>query len=302
MNAPAARPSRRSILGFGLGFGLGLLLPAAARADALTDGRFHREVAGILRAVRPDARIIPDPDPLQIRIDRQTLYLGDLYKTVEGLAPADRRRTIETHLTRALAAACGPRCGGEGPSFAEAKARLRIQLSSKAALGGTDLLVHRPFSDQLAVTYVLDDKDRYQYVTRAMFEDWGIEAAALEGQASANLETASADADISLAVADGVPVLAMVMTGDGYDAARLLLPGYLGSLRRALKADALTVAAPTRDLLMAWPADSPARAAFAADVRAQMRRGPYGRSDELFRSDAAGLRPLAGRELTDHGR
>ena len=154
----------------------------------------------------------------------------------------------------------------------------------------------------MVVTYVLDAKERYQYVTQAMLDAWDIDPRSLERQALANLEAASKETANSLVVAEGKPVFAMVMTGDCYDAARLLLPGFLAGVRHVLKADALTVTAPTRDLHMAWPSDSNALAGLAADARVQMKRGPYPGSDELFRVDQAGLRPLDTRERAEHGR
>ena len=94
----------------------------------------------------------------------------------------------------------------------------------------------------------------------------------------------------------------MTNAGDDYAAARLMLPSYLDSIRKALKADGITVAIPTRDLLMAWPADSKARIGLAAEVRDRLRKGPYGRSDELFHADRTGLRPLTAAERADHRR
>ncbi|GJE44668.1 hypothetical protein AEGHOMDF_3858 [Methylobacterium soli] len=290
-------PARRAVLGFGIG----LLLPSLARGDALTDGRFYQEVAAILRATRPAATIIPDSNPQQIRVDQFTFFLGNLYTRVEGLDPTARRKTIESYLARALVDPQGEPDRGS-PGFADAKPRLRIQLAPKPAVAHAGTLAQRPFSDLLAVTYVLDEAERYQYVTLAMLDSWKTDAASIERQAIANLEAASKETAISLVVADGTPVLAMVMTGDGYDAARLLLPGFLAEIRHALKAEALTVAAPTRDLLMAWPPDSRARVTLAADVRKQMKQGPYSRSDELFHVDQAGLRPLTIRERADHDR
>lgn len=281
------------------------ILICPARADALSDGRFRDEVAAILRAIRPGAEIRPDRDPGQILVGRSTIALTNLYPRVAPLAGDARRRMIEAYLVTALKGMDAAPSPGE-PSLAAIRAQLRPQLLPRAILAQVPDLATRTFSETLVVAYVIDGADRMRYLTRPMLEGWGVDAAAIrtaiEVPALANLAAASKEAAFALAVDGGTPILAMTNAGDDYDAARLMLPGYLDEIRTALKADGITVAIPTRDLLMAWPADSKARIALAAEVRDRLRKGPYGRSDELFRFDRTGLRPLTAAERADHGR
>ncbi len=135
-----------------------------------------------------------------------------------------------------------------------------------------------------------------------MLAGWGVDAAAVEAVAVKNLSDASSDVAVDLAVTNGRPSYILSHSGDDYDAARLMLPHFLEELRRNLKTDAIVVTGPTRGLLMAWPAAARERIAYAVTSTKLMREGPYGRSDELFRFDANGLRPLNAAERAEHGR
>ena len=295
------RPTRRLLLAAAAS----AILIRPACADALSDGRFRAEVAAVLRAMLPGTEILPDPDPKQILFGGSTIALTNLYPRVAPLAGEARRRLSEAHLATALKAVNAPP-STEEPSLAAVRTQLRVQLLPREILRQVPDLATRTFSETLVVAYVIDGADRMRYVTRSMLDGWGVGAAAIpsaiEAPALANLAEASKDAAFALAVADGTPIFVMTSEDDNYDAARLMLPNYLDRVRSALKAEAVTVAIPTRDLLMAWPADSKARAGFAAEVRDRLRKGPYGRSDELFHADAAGLRPLTAAERADHGR
>ena len=294
-------PTRRLLLGAAAS----AILIRPARADALSDGRFRAEVAAVLRGMRPGAEILPDPDPKQILFGGSTIALTNLYPQVARLVGNARRRMIEAHLATALKAVDAPP-SSEEPSLAAVRAQLRVQLLPHEILRQVPDLATRTFSETLVVAYVIDGTDRMRYLTRPMLAGWGVDTAAIrnaiEAPALANLAEASKDVPFALAVADGTPIFVMTTADDNYDAARLMLPSYLDRIRNALKADGITVAIPTRDLLMAWPADSQARAALAAEVRDRLRKGPYGRSDELFHADAAGLRPLTTAERAEHGR
>ncbi|TXM53966.1 hypothetical protein [Methylobacterium sp. WL120] len=257
------RPTRRLLLAAAVS----AILIRPACADALSDGRFRAEVAAVLRAMLPGAEILPDPDPKQILFGGSTIALTNLYPRVAPLAGDARRRLIEAHLATALKAVNAPPSTGE-PSLAAVRTQLRVQLLPREILRQVPDLATRTFSETLVVAYVIDGTDRMRYLTRSMLDGWGVGAGAIptaiEALALANLAEASKDAAFALAVADGTPIFVMTSEDDNYDAARLMLPSYLDRVRSALKAEAVTVAIPTRDLLMAWPADSKARAGFAA--------------------------------------
>lgn len=275
------------------------ILPGAPRDDVLSDGRFRDEAAALVRVMRPESEVRLDSDPVQIHVDTRTITLTNLYPRVASLAGAERRRAIEAFLADVLA--------GSGPAtdpgdFAAVKARLRVQLVPEEILRQHAEIARRRFSETLFVVYVLDEPSRYRYVTRAMLAGWRVDPALVEATAVKNLAATSKDTPFSLGLGNDVPMFAIAESGDDDNAARLLVPDYLEQIRGALKADSITLTAPTRDALMAWPADSAARRGLAAEATRQMRAGPYGRSDELFRFDRSGLRPLTAAERADHGR
>ncbi|WP_336487207.1 DUF1444 family protein [Methylobacterium nigriterrae] len=296
------QPTRRTLLGYGVL----LACPSPSRADDLKDGRFRDEVVTILRGLYPRAKISVDHDLEQVHVETYTIYLSNLHADLRGATGAERRRRILAFLTGTMPRGPYPK---EAPPpsrmepFEKSRVRLRIQLVPPDYTIQSPDIVSRPFSKRLRVAYALDEPNRYQLVTMPMLTAWGIDAAALEGPAVENLESASKDIPLQVATTEtGQRHFATVETGDGYDAARLLLPRFMEGICDALGSPAIVAAVPVRDLLMAWAADTKMRAVLAKAASDQLRRGPYARSDELFRFDKAGLRPLDARELVDHGR
>jgi hypothetical protein len=102
---------------------------------------------------------------------------------------------------------------------------------------GDSAIVHRRFGEDLAIVYVVDDPHSMTFVCRAHCKRWGRTVDDVHQLAMQNLQKRCA-ADSLPAAAAGAPV--MLQSGDGYDAARvLLLP----------KGDDVLVAMPDRDVL-----------------------------------------------------
>lgn len=294
------RVARRLGLGaFALALSIGPSL--RAEADALGDGRFREEIVSVIRTMRPEAVVFLDPDPARIRVGTRTIDLTNLHALLRDRPVSERRNDIAAFLVTALPGAEAPGCC-RSSSYGEVKARLRVQLLPRSVIRDHPELVQRPFSETLHVVYVLDEQRRYQYVTGDMLAGWQVDRAIVEATAVANLAAASMKISAEIVEDGDKPAYLVSESGDDYDAARLTVPSFLAGLREALKAEAIVLAAPTRGLLMAWPLGAEKRAALAATVRELMKAGPYGRSDELFRFDASGLRPLNALERADHGR
>ena len=92
----------------------------------------------------------------------------------------------------------------------------------------------------------------------------------------------------------GATELLAVEIGDGYDATRLLLPGFRRFAAERL-GDPYFAAIPNRDVLVLW--SKSASPEFQARVRAQVaesfRGGAYPLTERLFEAGAAGVSPLA---------
>jgi uncharacterized protein YtpQ (UPF0354 family) len=170
--------------------------------------------------------------------------------------------------------------------FASVATSILPQVRSRAWIAangrfGDAALVHRQLTEDLAVVYVVDDPDAMVFVCRGHLRQWRRTAEDLHHLAVSNLQRRGG-LQFCVRQADREPVL--VQSGDGYDAARVLL---LDSV------DGLLVAMPDRDLL--WIAsdrdqDLPALSAAAATM-AQAARHPV--SDRIYRLRGGCLEPLA---------
>jgi uncharacterized protein YtpQ (UPF0354 family) len=147
---------------------------------------------------------------------------------------------------------------------------------------GDAALVHRQLTDDLAVVYVVDDAEAMVFVCQGHLRLWRRSAEDLHHLAISNLQRRGG-LQFCVRQADREPVL--VQSGDGYDAARVLLLDDV---------DGLLVAMPDRDLL--WIAsdqgqDLPALSAAAATM-AQTSQHPV--SDRIYRLRGGCLEPLPG--------
>lgn len=146
---------------------------------------------------------------------------------------------------------------------------------------GDSALVHRRLNDDLAVVYVIDDPHTMVFVCRAHLQAWRRSEEDLHQLALGNLHRRGAGALLPLG---REPLL--LQTGDGYDAARVLL---LDQLERT---GSLLVAMPDRDTL--WVAQEEgqdlARLMTAAEAMAQ--EAPHPVSGRLFRFTAGRLEPV----------
>jgi uncharacterized protein YtpQ (UPF0354 family) len=130
--------------------------------------------------------------------------------------------------------------------FAEAAPRLLPQVRSRHWLQqqgcfGDSGLVHRRLNDELVTVYVVDDPNCMVFVCRAHLQRWRKSEVDLHNLAVGNLARLGT-AGLAGVAATQEPVL--VQSGDGYDAARvLLLEGTEG----------LLVAIPDRDTLWVGP-------------------------------------------------
>lgn len=172
--------------------------------------------------------------------------------------------------------------------FGAVAPRLLPQVRSRAWIDergcfGDSGLVCRPLSDDLAIVYVIDEPDSMVFVCRAQLRHWRKTEAELHGLALTNLRRRS-DALPAPETASGEPLL--LQTGDGYDAARLLLLD---------RAEGLLVAVPDRDLL--WVAQERGQdlASLMATTEQIARTAPHPVSSQLYRVTDGRLQPLAER-------
>lgn len=112
-------------------------------------------------------------------------------------------------------------------------------LQERGSAFGDAALVSRPLTGDLRVCYVVDDPWSMVFVCRAHLRQWGIEEEAVDKLAMQNLRRLSGT---YLPVPGPGDQPVVLRTGDGYDAARVLLLD-------PEKAEGLLVAMPERDTL-----------------------------------------------------
>ncbi|TWT54368.1 hypothetical protein Pla22_20150 [Rubripirellula amarantea] len=170
-------------------------------------------------------------------------------------------------------------------AWGDARDRLRLQLVSTrvSTLGHA---VTFPFADDVTSSVVIDSPDGYAYVRPEDAERWQQTSVDLIEVAKANLVKASEQLEVSL-VPGGVKLL-VIQTGDGYDAARILLPEVRKILLDELDdEDVGTVYAgvPNRDFLIAWSMDTPdeIHQQLCSTVAADANRQSHPLSKHVFR-------------------
>lgn len=158
--------------------------------------------------------------------------------------------------------------------FATASALLLPQVRSADWLRqqgtfGDSGLVHTALNDDLVVVYVIDDANSMVFVCRAHLQRWRKTVADVHSLAVANLARAGRDLP---AVNAERPLL--LQSGDGFDAARLLL---------LEQQEGLLVAVPDRDTLWAGSVADQDLARLMATTEAIAEHAPHPVSGRVFR-------------------
>lgn len=147
---------------------------------------------------------------------------------------------------------------------------------------GDAALVQRPLTEDLAIVYVLDDPHAMVFVCRAHLRQWLRDVEDLHHLAVGNLQRRGG-LQFCSSRAGAEPVL--LQSGDGYDAARVLL---LDSV------DGLLVAMPDRDVLWVANAEGQDLTTLGAAAAAMAAAAPHPISDRLYRLTDGRLEPLVG--------
>lgn len=251
---------------------------------------FARRVLALVRELYPD-------QPASLGTDGETLRLGSAQFGLGNLAAKHRlaggradtlRRLVKEHfdvLLRDSESLIG------GITWGEAKPILLPQLMPEAFLRQL-ALAEKPFVPGVRIGLVIDATAGYRYARVDELASWGVTAPQALEVALANLNARSQGLQIHASL-ETDPMLAFA-SGDGYDAARILLPRW-----RALAAEHLGMpfrfGIPNRDFLICWSAGAGARtqAAFRAKLAGDFQRQPYPLSPLAFEMNEEGnVRPL----------
>lgn len=155
-------------------------------------------------------------------------------------------------------------------------------VAARAPVFGDGALLSRELAEGLRVCYVIDDPWSMVFVCQAHLRQWGIDSEALHRLAMQNLERASGARPTVPGPADEPLVL---RTGDGYDAARVLLLD-------PEAAEGLLVALPERDTLWVGNEAKASLTSLMQINRAHNEEAAYPVSPTLFRMEAGRLQPV----------
>lgn len=226
-----------------------------ATACELAGARLQREALAILRSERPAASFRPGESVDVILMDDAAagltgvqLGLTNLQSSIcidESMNEEASLKLIREHFRAGLASLDALH---DELAWEDAVGRLSVQLMP-AEYAERMPLVTRQFADGIAVGIVVDGETTYRYVNHDDAISWKVDDAALFNRALANLAVRSKG--MAFEAEPGTAPVIFVQTGDGFDAARILLPSLREDVARQL-GEPFYAGIPNRDFLVMW--------------------------------------------------
>jgi hypothetical protein len=216
----------------------------------------------------------------------------DLRRIVSATAELDRD-AVTAQVRRLVDLVPSPGGARDAPPLALEE--IVPRLVARSFVEGFELqgtrLARRELGAGVLVAFVLVLRDRARYLR----EDELARQPDVPAHAIRNLAARSGNARFDrLDTPDGPLVVGC--TGDGHDAARLLLPALHDVLSVEVGSPFL-VAVPHRDCLLAAPDDPAAARAISGRARAALARAPHAISTEIFRLGPSGLSDPSGNRV-----
>jgi len=251
---------------------------------------FVRRLEELLRTNHPEVRVrgmLPGRFVLVLEVEGQDVPvpLHQLFRHASTF-PEALPQMVETML-REVAAGGLTRIGDH--RFEDVATRILPQVRSAdwvASHGrgfGDGALVNRTLVDDLRVCYVVDDPWSMVFVCHAHLRQWGIDADSVHQLATQNLRRLGGD---RLPVPGPADEPQVVQTGDGYDAARVLLLD-------PERTEGLLVAMPERDTLWLGTGEAGPLSELMQLNRAQSEASAHPVSPTLYRVQDGRLQPIS---------
>ncbi|MFW6051557.1 MAG: hypothetical protein ACODAU_10300 [Myxococcota bacterium] len=262
---------------------------ARAEAEARGAGPTARVACAFERAL---ARLHPERQvaeqfELQVWLDDGTEV--DLTR----IARADDEATVATAAERLVSLLPGATAPGPARSFDALREHLLPRLVGETFLEGLDPTARPctvPLGHDVHLALVVHQGDRARYVRDDEVGAWPVDPPEARRLAIQNLASLSAHARFGRFESDGGPIV-VARTGDGHDAARLVLPG-LHDVLAAELTPPIVAAVPHRDILLATSGASDAGvAAMARRAAEAAAQAPHRISARLFQVQPGGVEP-----------
>lgn len=256
-------------------FGIGL-----AQAK-VTEAEFQDHVLSYLKKEYASHEFRKSTDPLVIQMGSAELGLQNIYATYKAkeFKESDLSPLLKEHFARIIKS-LKKADERATPSWDQARAKVRPQFAPRSYTEKIPL-VYETLDEYIVSAYVIDSDEGYQYITEDNLKHWNIDIPELRAAATDNLDAASRE--MAMQVSNGDEKFIALQVLDGYDAARILMPGFRTLLAERLGSP-FYVALSNRDFLVMWSGqNSRAFKEFAENkAKTNFQVEPYPLSPNVF--------------------
>ncbi len=183
---------------------------------------FAQQVAAMLRDIKPDCEV-ELTGPRELLVNGRRLDLENVYRMVS--TEPDRGSEIVRHYLGQLFATEAESVSGMTLDFARPRIMPRIQPVSIFEHLDEQMVAHVPFVNDTVIVFVTDLPQMTVSITTEQMLKWGVCTEEVEEFALENLDHYAPELEIQFVESKEGGKAAIVSEQDGYDAARLLLPG-----------------------------------------------------------------------------
>ncbi len=128
------------------------------------------------------------------------------------------------------------------------------------------LLATTAFTKDVAIAYAIHEGSKYELIATQSLATWKQTKEQLHEIAMQNLRERIKTSDVAIVEGTNGDQFALIETGDGFAAARILDPKVQARLLAVLGSD-VVIGVPTQDFAVAWPKDSPLQNKFISQLQ-----------------------------------
>lgn len=261
-----------------------------------TRDQFVAHVIQIVNKRFPLVNITAADDDFAVRIkpkrDRGPGHLAsleNLYRTTL-LDPKDATHHVERWAVELLRASEG-HPDEEGPYESLKERIMPMILPQQFCDEAYDTVVSQSLIEGLRVAYAIDSDRTISYISKKLFEEWGVPLDDIHEQAVENLVRRSEEMHANVAQdEDGTINLIILSQRDAYDAARILLPTLHERLSEHLGSP-FVAAIPHRDILLCFRNEKETVDRLAPQIRDDYTKMPHQVTDKLLLVTPDGVAP-----------
>ncbi len=233
-----------------------------------------------------------------LRINGHLMALENLYRISVGEAEGDPEysRRLESRVDRWVRDLLrgAEAATDESVSYEAVRQRILPLVVVKPPPAPADVqVVTQQLLDGLSVAYVVDGERTMSYITKQIFDKWGMAIDELHETALQNLAILSETLPAHAAQNESGRIdLILVQLMDGYDASRILLPGLYNHLKEHLGGP-FVAGIPNRDILICFRDEPETVLRLQQRIAADYQAMPHQVTDRLFLVTADGIAPYA---------